>query len=849
MVAVAAAVPSQPELVEQELKGLIEQKQILAKHVADYLALQSAQPDTATTQSPSSTRTVNASPVSPSSSSIAPSSIDPVFLLTHQQSLLDASILALNQTLSSFFLLRDVYLAAAYAERRVRAQLVLDQALQHTRKRGLEAMNDAVLSVLASALGAERVALYLVGKTHLFGLEPSDPSKLDEYRHRRFPRDAFLAGWSCSHAAPVLLSSNASSHPLFDSVPDALMNTRTHTLMCAPVVDEHEGVLAVIQVVNKVVVRSPPPPPLPQITIAGLSHLSSATTTPTSTTCTQSRRATSHHEQLQQTRQQQQQQLNSHPNHQSGPVPLARMFSTPVSSRTNPPPTNTDPSHLTKPFPLNLPSPTSHTQPKGFQFTLPNGMDEAMSSSQFSPTHLSRTASQTGPQTSSAESMTPSSSNHPTATSSPSVPLHRATSTASTVALESPDDSRSLSSPSPTLNEDACFTLEDLDLLVQLSHSLVTPLKRFLPEIVLDGFAVGGHFTDPQSNEQLIGTLGSFGVPTQIGGSGGGSGGIAHITPTPQRKRTSDSATFGSYGAQTMFGVTPDVSPRRPATGSNGGEESGISHTIFQSSIPSVIHAHPHTDSLPVSVPSRPGAAHSNVPPINRDVSPPPIPTASLPTMSRLPGTLTVATTPVSGRSSFIAHPGSYDASGADAVRSLVHSYAVAETNLLTARGSARGSARSRTLSFQWPSTGVGVSGPNGSGVGVGVGVSGGGNGGGIPRPTSVTPPVISPTHGLPFAQTIPPHPVQRVFSIEDLHSLQFNVFDYSEAELLRFTVGIFRSMGLIDEFKISLPTLQRFLLGVKADYHPNPFHNFIHVGNKIRAGRCFLIMLSHSFS
>ncbi len=73
------------------------------------------------------------------------------------------------------------------------------------------------------------------------------------------------------------------------------------------------------------------------------------------------------------------------------------------------------------------------------------------------------------------------------------------------------------------------------------------------------------------------------------------------------------------------------------------------------------------------------------------------------------------------------------------------------------------------------------------------------------------------------------PQALESKLTIQDMDSLKFNVFKYSEDDLLSFTIEIFQAMGLTEEFQIPLDTLQNFVLAVRAKYRKNPFHNWYH--------------------
>ena len=62
-----------------------------------------------------------------------------------------------------------------------------------------------------------------------------------------------------------------------------------------------------------------------------------------------------------------------------------------------------------------------------------------------------------------------------------------------------------------------------------------------------------------------------------------------------------------------------------------------------------------------------------------------------------------------------------------------------------------------------------------------------------------------------------------------ELATLNFNVFDYSDDQLLHCCFHMLDSLDLVSSFNLSLATLQCFLLGVRSKYRANPYHNFYH--------------------
>ncbi|KAI9202505.1 cGMP phosphodiesterase [Polychytrium aggregatum] len=63
----------------------------------------------------------------------------------------------------------------------------------------------------------------------------------------------------------------------------------------------------------------------------------------------------------------------------------------------------------------------------------------------------------------------------------------------------------------------------------------------------------------------------------------------------------------------------------------------------------------------------------------------------------------------------------------------------------------------------------------------------------------------------------------------EYLKQCSFDNWQWEENEALALLELMFDDMGLIEEFKIDVATLKRFLRGIKDNYNANPFHNFKH--------------------
>ena len=65
--------------------------------------------------------------------------------------------------------------------------------------------------------------------------------------------------------------------------------------------------------------------------------------------------------------------------------------------------------------------------------------------------------------------------------------------------------------------------------------------------------------------------------------------------------------------------------------------------------------------------------------------------------------------------------------------------------------------------------------------------------------------------------------------TVQYLKQPSFNNWQWEENEMTALMENMFFELGLVDHFKIDLPTLKRFLITVKDNYNVNPFHNFRH--------------------
>lgn len=75
-------------------------------------------------------------------------------------------------------------------------------------------------------------------------------------------------------------------------------------------------------------------------------------------------------------------------------------------------------------------------------------------------------------------------------------------------------------------------------------------------------------------------------------------------------------------------------------------------------------------------------------------------------------------------------------------------------------------------------------------------------------------------------------HQPKYVFTEETTEYLKqpsFNNWQWEENEMASLLEHMFFELGVVEAFKIDLPTLKRFLRCVKDNYNLNPFHNFRH--------------------
>lgn len=91
------------------------------------------------------------------------------------------------------------------------------------------------------------------------------------------------------------------------------------------------------------------------------------------------------------------------------------------------------------------------------------------------------------------------------------------------------------------------------------------------------------------------------------------------------------------------------------------------------------------------------------------------------------------------------------------------------------------------------------------------------------------------------FVGTFPKNSVEDP-KMYELMQWTFDVFRYSEDELLVLVKQMFVYLDLLTQFNIQSDVLQRFLVVIKQMYKPNPYHNWVHAVDVTQATFCFLI-------
>eukprot|EP00026_Physarum_polycephalum_P003982 Phypoly_transcript_03999.p1 GENE.Phypoly_transcript_03999~~Phypoly_transcript_03999.p1 ORF type:complete len:436 (+),score=82.46 Phypoly_transcript_03999:938-2245(+) len=77
--------------------------------------------------------------------------------------------------------------------------------------------------------------------------------------------------------------------------------------------------------------------------------------------------------------------------------------------------------------------------------------------------------------------------------------------------------------------------------------------------------------------------------------------------------------------------------------------------------------------------------------------------------------------------------------------------------------------------------------------------------------------------------------------SVIDLKHWEFNVFRYSEKDLLPLIKNMFEDFGLMERFQIPVANLERFILSVRDHYQSNPYHCFTHAFDVMQTIYCIL--------
>jgi CheY-like chemotaxis protein len=85
--------------------------------------------------------------------------------------------------------------------------------------------------------------------------------------------------------------------------------------------------------------------------------------------------------------------------------------------------------------------------------------------------------------------------------------------------------------------------------------------------------------------------------------------------------------------------------------------------------------------------------------------------------------------------------------------------------------------------------------------------------------------------------------------AVAKVRKWSFNVFDYSEDELLVLGKSMFLQLGLVDFCNVSVDVLERFLVAVRQGYNDNPYHNWRHAFDVAQATFVFLVQFNKSVS
>jgi hypothetical protein len=140
-------------------------------------------------------------------------------LVASQHSLLSDTLAALLRTEARLSELHLLYQAAAQSERKGRGILQMDSVLKATKNKGVESVADGMIYVIKNALCCDRAAIFFIGHSIMFGLEPADVAVFDEYRTRRFFVGEFFAG-TAAVKGETIICNNPQNDPLFDRYVD-----------------------------------------------------------------------------------------------------------------------------------------------------------------------------------------------------------------------------------------------------------------------------------------------------------------------------------------------------------------------------------------------------------------------------------------------------------------------------------------------------------------------------------------------------------------------------------------------------------------------------------------------------
>lgn len=76
-----------------------------------------------------------------------------------------------------------------------------------------------------------------------------------------------------------------------------------------------------------------------------------------------------------------------------------------------------------------------------------------------------------------------------------------------------------------------------------------------------------------------------------------------------------------------------------------------------------------------------------------------------------------------------------------------------------------------------------------------------------------------------------------------DLDQISFDVWKYDAVHFKHFFVAMFQRLGILDDLRLEVTDLQRFVEVVHSGYRDNNFHNFIHAFTVAQMLYCFLVL------